>query len=638
MSHNLGYATIPNHGMISETSYSQEQIILNRNHLVDDDVPLRPIPQLNDSLLNHNLPVYCGARKDSSGSWTTIKAYWLFLAHPLVCVLFVVGMMQFVHGRNFRPGNPGGSIFTLSYPLFQTQVNGLVSLGLVFARMLSTSCVASLIWTTIIVLLEKRGMTLSEISLLNDFQMPVLPRFKTAAQNRWLIWASLIIVFVWPSNFASPLANSSLAWNPGARDLGPPTQYRMKISPKSTKEFWILRAYEWQMKTLMESVSRAVSSPEYAFQAQDQVPLRRYFPRPQGMTTNSTMDLTLPYIDIKVSWIDASSKNLTAILRNTTYSDYVGTRQNGVSRVDGSIVIMMEKPWDRENDIPKGPSKYTEERLFAVKYNTWGSHDDLDSCPRTSKYLRNMPGLEPHFEKYQVEEHSWAGDCYQIGVAKLQTGLIQGVNCDISLIGSSDAAGTCNTTREFTAAKQDWIAPVATRMLSEIVKGFIMLGGTIPSQNYTVDHYISSVLTLAYHAAWSSVVVEMGQEEISTFRQAVPMVRASIDKGKLFGWFAMHSTVILATGLVCIALRFSNAKFVQDPTLTVLQLDISQVTHHRLANGLCNAATLSKDHKTLPPIKFKQESTDISIEGMLHSCELCQRRLVFVDKEGQPME
>ena len=638
MSQQISYVPISSDRTTEEISLGQEEDDLNLGNTANDNVSLRPISQATELLLNNDKLGSCGSRQDSSGVWNILQACWLFIAHPIACVLFVVLMMQLVHGRNFQPGTPPGSIFNVSVPLFQTQVTGLVSLGLVLVRILSACCTAPLIWTMIVILLEKRGMTLSEISRVNDFRIPILPRFKTTAQYLWSIWATLVITLIWPSNFASPLANSSLAWNPKARDLRPPTQYSMKISPMDSNDFWQLRAPEWQMRAFLESVIRSGTSPEYAFRLQDEVPLRRYFSRPPGMTNNSTMDLTLPYIDVQVRWIDASSNNLSTVVVDTAYSDYVGGRQNGVNRMDGSIVIMMDEPWDQENDYPKEATKFIEERVIAVKYNTWDSDDGLSSCPRTSKYFQNMPGLEPHHQTYSVDAKSWGGDCYQIGIATLRAGLFQGVDCDITLIGSTDAAATCNTTRDFTAIKEDWVAPVATKMLSEITKGFITLGSTIPWQNYPIDSYVSSVLMLSYHAAWSSAIDLMQIKENTTFRQATFMVQASVDKGRLFGWLAMNLTVTLAAGLVFIALQFAKTKLIQDTTLAMLQLDMSQITHHRLALGLCDAATLSKRDHRLPMVKLQRNPTGSLLESTRKEPKFCQKRLVFVDEKGQQID
>ncbi|OAL48494.1 hypothetical protein IQ07DRAFT_102676 [Pyrenochaeta sp. DS3sAY3a] len=644
MSQQIGYAPVPTAYSIDSHIRSNNNSFYYQDSANSTNIPLRSVSQSTDIPLNDNDSHNCGSRPDSSGPWNFIKSSYLFVAHLIACVLFVVLMMVLIHGRNFRPGTPPGSIFALKAPLYQTQVNGLVSLGLVLVRLLSTCCTVPILWTMIVILLEKQGMSLQEISRVNDFQIPLVPRWKTPGRSLWYTWATLVIILIWPSNFAAPLANSSLAWNPEARDLGSPSEISLTISRNTSNDYWALRAPEWQMNSFLESVVRSGASPEYAFQTEDKVPLRRYFTREEGMTNNSTMNITLPYFEVQVRWIDASSDNRTDNLRNTTFSDYVGPTLNGVNRIDGSIVVLMDEPWNRVEDYPETASRFIEERLIAVKYNTWSSTDvhpdgtPLTECPRTSNYFTNMPGNEPRHQAYSVDDKSWGGDCYQMGIATFRAGLYFGEDCDITLVGSTDAAATCKAARNFDAVKEDWVAPVATKMLSEIGKGVVALGNAKPWINSPIEHYVSGLLTLSYHAAWSSAAGLMVIRENSTYNVATPMVKAEVDKGKLIGWLNMHFAITIAAVLVCTALQFSTSKFIRDTTLAALQLDFSKVMHHRLAPGLCDATTLSRQDHKLPMVKFQMETSESSLEGMGNKGSGCRRRVVFVDENGRRID
>jgi hypothetical protein len=580
----------------------------------------------------------CVLRHDTTGPWNLFKAYWLFVVHLLASVLFVTAMMEWIDAHNFRPGTPPSSFFELDGPLFQTQVNGLVSLALVLVRLLAACCTAPLIWTMILILLDNRGMTLLEISRLSNYQIPMLPRAKTAAQAIWLGWATLVILLLWPSNFAAPLANSSLAWNPLAQDLGAPTPISLPIGTDDPDgNFWALRMPEWQMNSFLRTVVWTGSSPEYA-NVSIGMPMRRYFSRPANMTSNSTASISLPYFDVQVRWIDASSDPHSKNINDTTYSDYVGPRSNGVSRTYGSVTVTMNEPWVRTDDYPKDASKLVEQRLIGVKVNGYSSGDrypngtSITSCPRTSPYFPSLPDLEAYTKEYSVDSSGWGRDCYQVGIATIQAGLFHGTDCEIRLVGSSDASATCYTQRDFTKADKDWVSPIATNMLSEVAKAAVTLGYATPSNKTSLDDYVTNVLTLSYHAAWSAAIDLVQVRENGTYKRATPMVRASVDKGKLLGWLAMQLTVTIAAGLVYAALQFSTVKFVRDTTLTPLRLDLSQVTHHPRTSGLCNAVALNKKDRRLPMLRFGSNVSAKLGEDTGKLSDVCRMRVVFADE------
>lgn len=587
----------------------------------------------------------CVIRKDDTGVWNLFKTYWIYLLHLSAGILFVVLMLNFVHGHNFRPGAPPSSLFKIDGPLYQTQVNGLVSLALVFVRLLAICCTGPIIWTVILVLLEKRGMTLAEISRMNVYLMPILPKRKTR-RWWWFTWTCAVVVLLWPPNFASPIANSSLAWIPGALDLG--TNMTISLNRRTDNpagSFWALRAPEFQMYSLMRSVVRTGASPPYVLNTSD---TRRYFARPPDMTNNSVINLPLPYFDVKINWTTnplsfTHGQRLSWSMSNTTYSDYVGSRNNGPSRALGTVMVLNSDPWDRTNDWPSQASKFTGQRLIAVEVSSISGNDpdadewDASACPKTSETFVSLPESPQVVLGYRIND-SWSSDCYQVGIATIEAGLYQGQDCSITIVGATEAAATCSIPQDKTQIEDDWVAPVAVNMLSETMKSTVMLEYTTPWMNNTMslDEYTTSILRLAYHATWStSMDLLMKVPENSTFRQATPMVRASVDKGKMYAWFAMQLTIAIAAGLVLAALQLSSVKFVRDTTLTPLRLDFNSVTHHRLCKGLCTAAALNKEDKELPMIKFHENSKEVYSEDQEETTNVCRSRVIFVNETGE---
>ncbi len=127
-------------------------------------------------------PDTCIIRADDSGTWDTLKAWYLFLVHLVACVLLFITVDQWVDNRNSKTGSPS-SLFTSD--LYQTQVTGLISLALVIIRLLAGSCTALLVWRTIFILLDKRGITLTELVRLDNYRIPIVPQGGSRAQLLW---------------------------------------------------------------------------------------------------------------------------------------------------------------------------------------------------------------------------------------------------------------------------------------------------------------------------------------------------------------------------------------------------------------------------------------------------------------------
>ena len=141
--------------------------------------------------------------------------------------------------------------------------------------------------------------------------------------------------------------------------------------------------------------------------------------------------------------------------------------------------------------------------------------------------------------------------------------------------------------------------------MSEIMKDAVMLDYTQQYMAEGLDAYTSGILTLAYHAAWSSVMDTLGtSNETASLRMAEPMVLASVSRGKLYVWLALNLSLLVAAVLMYVALNFSSVKAIRDITLTPLMADFSAITNSPQGIGLRDAATLSKGDKTLPRIRL----------------------------------
>ncbi|KAF2112629.1 hypothetical protein BDV96DRAFT_689423 [Lophiotrema nucula] len=548
-------------------------------------------------------------------------------------------MVQWVDNKNFGPGKPDGSIFKIQATLYQTQVNGLLSFVLVLIRLVAGACTALLVWTLILILLEKRGMTLGEIIRLSDRRMPILQHSSTRTQILWFVWALMVVVLLWPHGFAAPLATSSLAWLPSTKLLPMPLPMSMS-SWGGNSNFQGLLYTEWRMRSVINAVVMTGADPAYTFDTTNPSH-RRYFNRPLDMTQNSTIAATMPYFDVRLEWVDATSDNRSDNIGNTAWSDFVNTKTpNGPSRLSGSVMLLRNKLWEDSPEAPTSAEVVTERRLVAVKVAQYESSLILNNgsyateytpCLKISPVFGSLPESQPYKISFNYGDKFSGADCYQVGIATITAGLYAGKDCNICIQGSTDASATCTSPTDLSQVHEDWIAPVAIDMISEITKAVGMVNSTHQWMHTGIDEYTTGVLTLAYHAAWSSTMATLAHDfEEVKYQKSEAVVRASLDKSRLCWWLAMQLCLSFAAVLVYTALRFSAVKVIRDTTLAALTLDLSKVAHDGRAPGLCNVVALDKEDTKLPMVKFDfgseklLEESDKSLEGA-HCC----RRLVF---------
>jgi hypothetical protein len=148
---------------------------------------------------------------------------------------------------------------------------------------------------------------------------------------------------------------------------------------------------------------------------------------------------------------------------------------------------------------------------------------------------------------------------------------------------------------------------------------------------------MTGMLRLAYHSTWSSFVrhLSRSEEETISITPAKDVVLANVDRSKMNAWLAMNLMLTLAAILVYIAQIFSVAKTIRNPTLAVLTMDLSGISHSGVAPGLCNAVELNKQDKKLGRLRWEEVVREDSKHGghlEPHKAH-CRRRVVLEDKK-----
>ncbi|KAH7109435.1 hypothetical protein B0J11DRAFT_512856 [Dendryphion nanum] len=572
----------------------------------------------------------CQWRSDDRGAWNIFKTLWLFVFHMAGCGLLVFTLLR-TDGKDFNVGSTW--IFRGSL-LYQTQVTALLSVALVFIRFIVTSCTALLIWRAVYILLEKTGITLDEILFLTSYRILPLPWKRLRTHVLWSLWAITTILLTWPAGFAAPLATSSVSWIPEHR-LQDSTS-AIQIPTIGAQADWTSLLYDDTIaKVVAFAVAMSVQDPAYAFKT-NQVPLRRYFdvPRITLIPDGSRVDLAVPYLSTNITWISVDDKKIFQNVNNPDFQDVSGDR--GFStRVDGMVSIVRDTQWKAQNAKPLEATRFFGHRLVAVKTATLEKGHKLPSgetidentpCPTESNYFGTLPKVNQYRSKINFGNSFAATDCFIVANTTITSGRYNAKNCSvISSVGSPDRHATCTLTGpvDKSSIDADWLASLALDFTSETLKYNILQNRTLPQMSGTLNEHTAAMLQLGYHAAWGGLMKALTiSTENGTLRLNEPVVRAEIDRLRLYTWLGVNATLFLSAIFVTIASSNSKVKTIRNTTLAILTMNLSEVLTDPRAIGLCNAVKLSKKDRKLPKLRWKhvREENDIAMtSGCSHS-------------------
>lgn len=580
------------------------------------------------SIESEGSPSKCVLCADESGKWNVFKAWLLFVIHFLACILFIIIVILGVDDHTFKTGSPSTLIVQ---DLYQIHVTGLISVALVIIRLLTCACSALLIWRTIFILLDKELITLKQLAHLVDYQLPFLPRVGSRVQLFWSCWSVAVVVLLWPPNIAAPLANSSVAWIPSTRLSDAPTSLLMGTASQSSD--W--RAFiepEMRTRVVVNAALMAVSDPAYAFDSTE-LPVRRYFSSTQKIAANSTVNITFPYFDVRLRWIDASGDARSKRAGDPEYSD-VANLWTGV-RDYGSVAVLRNTKWNYTEATPRRAEIFSGTKIVSVQVSNLrieepllnGSAPNINTlCPTTSSIFGQLPNVGQHGKDWFL--NGWAGkDCYLIAEATITAGKYIGTNCPVSHTNTIDYLTTCQVKANPKAIKEDWISGFALDFMSETMKNIVMLDVTEPWMHNNLDKYTTGMLTLGYHAAWSSLTDELSNaNEPATTRIAESVVLANVNLTRICIWLVMSTTLTLSAMMVAIAQKVEKTKTVRDSTLVALAMDLSEVMHNNdHESKLSDAVSLSKKTHEDERLKWKDDYDN----GESHTC---RHRVVFAER------
>jgi hypothetical protein len=551
-------------------------------------------------------------------------------------------MLEAIDGHNFWTGSPP-ALNDRQSGFYQADINGLISAILVILRLLASCNAGLLTWRLIYILLEKSGLSLSELCRMANWKLPVMPRQISRNQFAWSCYAFVVILLLWPPSVAAPLANSSLTWIPSARESpGPNQPYNISIF-SSNSSAWAGFLYPHVITPGIFKASLMVSQdPGYAFVAlnESRVPLKRYV---YGSSLNfeygGVGNMSLPYFKITdIKWIDAPSGIKISDLNNASM---LSPSPTPLFLADaGMLGFFSEEKWDYHKAIAtyeassletfegkRNVSIYVGERNVAKPLEDGNEPTIETPCSTSGDILGELPSVIQYGEDVYVGEDWKAKRCYMLAEVTIKAGLYSNRRVNITRVGSSSKlhmAVPIHADEPNTVLHADYRTTPVLDMLSEVTRLMTYMDLTPQWQkNNSIDNYVAGMLTTAYHATWSAMPMSDDIESV-TLIALEPVIRAQVSRTRLYTWLLMNSTLAVAAMMTAGAASLcGKVKMVRDTTLAAMTIDLQRIAHKE-DSGLCNAVTLSNCDSRKGRLRWRGDPSfelmSMSKDSYGHSC------------------
>jgi len=567
----------------------------------------------------------CERRDDSKGLRATFIAWYAFALHTLLLVLFYLIMVLAIDKRSFRAGNPQDFLHD-RFPLYQTDVVTLISAALVLIKLSVSACSNLTALRLMCLLLEKCGLTISEIGRIHRRVSPLMPRFESRNQFVWSLLTVSIFILSWPAQFAAPLASGSIAWDPVLTHTQTPFERAFPVAGPGDGWDEYNRWVEKRSLLVARSSAIAQSWPRSNFLG-NSTSIQRHFPESLNITVNSTVQrILMPYFIVEeLNWVqnfslDAADANIARILTNTSDSSLaLSITGNPMSQsVIGNVALMKSTLWTVSNYIDNSTTRYMypSPRIFqGSKYvAVLVSRPDTGvtattTCPTTSPLFGDLPNVKQPQIPWFVNNKPFSINCYMIAKIQFRAGAYLCNDCLATTAGIVETIlpmGSRGNTTTFPEPIPDALVDEIFAAIPEVIAGFAR--ARIPTDAETQGNlraYTIGMLTIAYQATWNAMTERFAVPETVQPRTMVRpgsiALLATVSRAKINGWMIMNSALLVAILLIPLLHYFfasEDNKITNDSTLTLLTMDLTQVLD-KGGMGLCNAVSLNEEDEKI---------------------------------------
>jgi len=559
--------------------------------------------------------------------WLTFKRWHLLLWQLLSVTLFSFGMIFWLNGRSFAIGGRHLSVFRAS-ELTQSDITTIISSCLVVTRLIAGSWHALIAWRCVFILLEKTGLTLTELSRLASFHVPAITTLpvRRRRQASLYVWtAAIILLLGWPAQLSNPIANGSITWTPDyafnkTGDIA-------LVGTATAGVGWQNYRFDSDRTVLVQNAGGLASlgSVVTAFTPSGNnkdvfapLPARRMAPLFAGYANGTVVsNITVPVFEIKAfEWVKNISDLPSGIHGSIVLSGCSGrpcgylnitgpdVRPLGQT-VPGTSALLKDTAWVQP-DITRLPSAtlfegYKYAAIYVARYTNIGIKA-INTC-KTQKTVFDPlpPGIDMVWIGWNLgNSDTHFSDCIAVARLQIRAGVTQcrgsasmlpltpgpssssSPSCVLSAKSSSIIESTSNPLINITA---DPLIEQVFALMPEVQMTLTAISATnlypTDALSGNLERHLRDSLITSYQGTWSALndAISAGVPRLQTQVWGPhEVLTANVAVWRIYLFWGLNLLLTLAGLLLMGFQRTSDGVMVVDSVLDAISLDSSKVT------------------------------------------------------------
>ncbi|KAF8597849.1 hypothetical protein BDV93DRAFT_499278 [Ceratobasidium sp. AG-I] len=465
--------------------------------------------------------------------------------------------------------------------LLQSDVTTFLSAALVIIRMLVTSWCGIAGWRAAFILLEHGEITVSELSLLAQYQIPPIWRRRRFKGDSG-VYLSIIVALLLPflAQISAPVLSGSIAWLP-ALDYVNGNLNLQNIAGGGLGQNWESMQFWGEGSiTKRSNSSQCIRSwgPGSSENIQGPTAFRRVAPSAHALPINTTLaNVTLPFFEAhSIQWLnDTELANLDPVLRDAIKSSSTvlsyGSGGNPMwDAPTGNVALLKNTTWVANYTFP--PSLTVEGEFYMVM--KVGKNPDGPDCAETQSlyYGPESPSMAYAMNRFSDTNTT---NCYGFARIQIRAGVAQCYDCRIA------APLIVQNTSEITLVP-DEMTQEALYMLPAITHRIVTQNASLTPCYNNLNEYVISTLAQGYSGAWTALTANLGAPLLETsVRIPILVSRAQVDPIRVWIWLGTHLCLTLS-GILLLRVQSRCAHaIVMNPVLAPLFLDTTEFKSHR---------------------------------------------------------
>ncbi|KAG8826770.1 hypothetical protein FRC19_007573 [Serendipita sp. 401] len=539
------------------------------------------------------------------------------IAYILMSTATFTSLITLIHGHHFRISSTndyfnlqdGRITFLPISGLRQSDITTLISLASTITRVLGTICTGVACWRAAYILLEKEGLSLSDINNLVSF-----PFLRPWPWGAYRITMSCMALLFLSAELYSPLLNGSVSWETVTR-----TAYDggvlKGVSQSSDNYGWSIPSAGFSVifQSVVLTTAAWTNRPDL-YDKGHHTDLWRTIDVARDLPINSTLvNVTLPFFVVdSFEWITDPDATLDPDILNVTVSgsnllNFTSASNPMDDYIDpGKLALIPHAPLNKTNTDPLQPTTVSGSFYVVISIGTPNKGEEcenltgpwFDGMPSGMKYHRRYFGNSPMIQaKYYY--------CLAFARVDLRAGVGRCTDCRIT----SRAILRNETEMEL---GEDLMTEPTFHVMPEVSVMLALANRTLLSPEVGIDRYIIDTLTQAYCGTWNALT-DRNMLYSSTLETgvhiSVQVSEATVDRRRVAAWLLLNICVAACcAAIVFIQMITSRRRVILDATLGAILLDATEVVDmlskdtqegrkRREGRDICNMSRLSSDEQ-----------------------------------------